>query len=158
MAVTGEGVGIQTRRDFLKKFVTRGFGLLALLFGAAGVRFLSPVKIPERRLEYYPLMKEDDLPKEGVRSIEVTYQKDRKDASMRVFVVNTGKELFALSASCSHLGCLVSWSRQKQQFLCPCHGGKYGITGEVISGPPPLPLSRMPLKIGDGMVSLGVRA
>lgn len=146
-----------TRRDFLRKFVKYGFGLLAVVFGATGIGFLSPVKIPERRLEYFPLLKEDDLPKEGVRSIELVYGKDQKPLAMRVFVVNAGNEIFALSSSCSHLGCLVAWSRQKQQFLCPCHGGKYSIRGEVLSGPPPLSLLRMPLRIGEGIVSIGVR-
>lgn len=147
-----------TRRDFLQKFVKYGFALLAVVFGVTGVKFLSPVKIPERRLEFYPLLKEDDLPKEGVRSLELVYGKDQKPMTMRVFVVNSGNEIYALSSSCSHLGCLVAWSRQKQQFLCPCHGGKYSITGEVLSGPPPLPLSRMPLRNVEGIVSIGVRA
>ncbi|MHB8881608.1 MAG: QcrA and Rieske domain-containing protein [Thermodesulfovibrionales bacterium] len=146
------------RRDFLRRFVKYGFALLAVVFGAAGIMVLSPVKIPQRRLEYYPLMKEDDLPKEGVRSLELIFRKDQKPVSMRVFVVNFGNEIFALSSSCTHLGCLVAWSRQKQQFLCPCHGGTYSIRGEVLAGPPPLPLLRMPLRIGDGIVSIGVLA
>ncbi|HEV8269070.1 MAG TPA: Rieske 2Fe-2S domain-containing protein [Thermoanaerobaculia bacterium] len=60
----------------------------------------------------------------------------------------------ALSTTCSHLGCGVSWSDEKKAFLCPCHGGVYDATGKVVSGPPPRPLRRLPLTIEGGRVRL----
>ena len=46
----------------------------------------------------------------------------------------------ALSATCSHLGCRVSWNDATKQYHCPCHGGVYDRDGKVVSGPPPAPL------------------
>ena len=46
----------------------------------------------------------------------------------------------ALSAVCTHLGCVVAWQDQAEEFLCPCHGGRFSADGKVLGGPPPKPL------------------
>lgn len=145
-----------TRRDFLKSFVKLGFGFFILLFGSLSLQFLYPSRIRRRSTLFFSILKEEDLPKQGVKKINVTYEKDQKNLTARVFVINNGGECYALSAVCSHLGCLVDWSRHKEQFLCPCHGGKYDIEGRVMAGPPPLPLARLPLRIDNGNVSIGL--
>ena len=45
----------------------------------------------------------------------------------------------ALSAVCTHQGCLVS-DYSNQQYFCPCHGSKFGTDGHVITGPASQPL------------------
>ncbi|GLI36549.1 Rieske 2Fe-2S domain-containing protein [Geobacter hydrogenophilus] len=64
-------------------------------------------------------------------------------------------ELVALSAICTHLGCIVQWEQDKQDFLCPCHGGRYNSDGSVISGPPPRPLEKLAINITNGIVTVG---
>jgi Rieske Fe-S protein len=49
-------------------------------------------------------------------------------------------EVTALSATCTHLGCRVSWNAGTSHFECPCHKGAYDRDGRVVSGPPPAPL------------------
>jgi len=59
----------------------------------------------------------------------------------------------AFSLICTHLGCTVQWQEGKQQFFCPCHDGYYDRNGDVISGPPPMPLEQLQAKIvGDEVV------
>lgn len=60
----------------------------------------------------------------------------------------------AISATCTHLGCIVTWDDKQQIFKCPCHGGRYNPEGQVISGPPPAPLRRHKTKIEDGRILL----
>ncbi len=55
----------------------------------------------------------------------------------------------ALLSKCSHLGCAVKWDAQGKKFRCPCHGGVYDEHGNVESGPPPRPLTRLDVKIED---------
>ncbi|MBI4666417.1 MAG: Rieske 2Fe-2S domain-containing protein [Nitrospinae bacterium] len=50
------------------------------------------------------------------------------------------QELYALSAICTHLGCVVKWNDSTQELLCPCHGGRFDTKGVVLGGPPPKPL------------------
>ncbi|MBP1752126.1 MAG: Rieske (2Fe-2S) iron-sulfur domain protein [Geobacteraceae bacterium] len=71
-------------------------------------------------------------------------------------VVNSGEHgLIALSAVCTHLGCIVQWERDKRRFLCPCHAGLYTESGEVISGPPPKQLPKLPLSVNNGIITVG---
>ena len=61
-------------------------------------------------------------------------------------------EVVAISAGCTHLGCIVSWDEQQNIFKCPCHDGRFDADGNVISGPPPAALKRHPAKFGDGKI------
>ncbi len=72
-----------------------------------------------------------------------------------VVVRKQGGEIVALSAICTHLGCIVQWEKNKQDFLCPCHAGRYSPDGAVISGPPPKPLARLPIAVANGIVTIG---
>jgi cytochrome b6-f complex iron-sulfur subunit len=72
-----------------------------------------------------------------------------------VLVRKPGGDLIALSAVCTHLGCIVQWEKDKQDFLCPCHGGHYTAEGAVISGPPPKPLVKLPVTVTNGIITIG---
>ncbi|MCW7944797.1 [Fe-S]-binding protein [Streptomyces hygroscopicus] len=48
----------------------------------------------------------------------------------------------ALSARCTHLGCLVAFNRAEQAWECPCHGSRFGLDGRVLEGPATRPLER----------------
>lgn len=59
----------------------------------------------------------------------------------------------ALSAICTHLGCIVRWLPDKGEFLCPCHAGRYASDGKVLGGPPPKPLQSIPIALsGDNLL------
>lgn len=73
-----------------------------------------------------------------------------------VIIINrAGKGLVALSRVCTHLGCLIEYHRGQQQLVCPCHAGVYDLDGSVVSGPPPKPLTVIPLKIEGDSIILG---
>jgi menaquinol-cytochrome c reductase iron-sulfur subunit len=57
-----------------------------------------------------------------------------------VYVVKLNNQLKVFSNVCTHLNCPVHWDSTINQFLCPCHGGLYDITGKNVGGPPPKPL------------------
>ncbi len=59
----------------------------------------------------------------------------------------------AFSAICTHAGCTVGYQASSQEFICPCHGGTYNArTGQVLAGPPPAPLRKIPARIADGQI------
>lgn len=72
-----------------------------------------------------------------------------------VVVHEKGGEVVALSAVCTHLGCIVQWETDKYEFLCPCHGGRYSVDGTVLAGPPPRPLPKFPVAVENGTVTVG---
>uniref|UniRef100_UPI0025AA31ED Cytochrome b6-f complex iron-sulfur subunit n=1 Tax=Chlorobaculum tepidum TaxID=1097 RepID=UPI0025AA31ED len=74
----------------------------------------------------------------------------------KVIVVNHGGSLTAVSAICTHLGCLVHWDEAADMIACPCHGAKYTQDGKIISGPQPLPLKQYKVKIEDGKIVVSI--
>ncbi len=62
-------------------------------------------------------------------------------------------EFVALSAVCTHLGCIVKWVPGSQEFLCPCHGGRFSANGQVLGGPPPEALASYAVVVdGDNLL------
>jgi nitrite reductase/ring-hydroxylating ferredoxin subunit len=72
-------------------------------------------------------------------------------------VVNRGGVIEALSASCTHLGCIVTFNREAGRLDCPCHNTAFGLDGTVLfhgySIPLP-PLPRIPSRVRDGNVEV----
>ncbi len=68
------------------------------------------------------------------------------------FLLNPGEghPIYALSAACTHMGCLISWLDQARTFLCPCHGAQYTAEGRVLSGIARSPLPRLRVRVGTG--------
>ena len=145
------------RREFIKKALYCVLAFLGLGFLIPGISILSPVGDRNKDVVYFPLVPEADVPRSGVKKSELVYTASGRERKARVFIVVSQAGLMVLSATCSHLGCLVNYSKEKGEFICPCHGGRYDITGKNIAGPPPAPLSRIPLKIDQGMVMIGVK-
>ena len=69
-----------------------------------------------------------------------------------VFLIKSGSEVTALSSTCTHLGCRVSWAADAKELRCPCHGGKFDAAGAVTDGPPPAPLARLQTKVDGDQV------
>ena len=70
-----------------------------------------------------------------------------------VFLVKSASsEVIALSSTCTHLGCRVSWVAESQELRCPCHGGVFDATGAVKAGPPPTPLTRLQARVDGDQV------
>jgi cytochrome b6-f complex iron-sulfur subunit len=72
---------------------------------------------------------------------------DFKDKN--AWIVKNGGVLYALSTTCTHLGCTPNWLEREQKFKCPCHGSGFYISGINFEGPAPRPLERWAVRIGD---------
>jgi nucleotide-binding universal stress UspA family protein/nitrite reductase/ring-hydroxylating ferredoxin subunit len=59
---------------------------------------------------------------------------ERRGEKFAAYVDEAGA-LNLMSARCTHLGCTVDWNPGESTFDCPCHGSRFGPTGEVVNGP-----------------------
>ena len=57
---------------------------------------------------------------------------------------DTGR-LHAVSATCTHLGCIVSFDEADPAWECPCHGSRFAVDGTVLHGPANRPLRAVDL-------------
>ncbi|HLH22517.1 MAG TPA: Rieske 2Fe-2S domain-containing protein [Chloroflexota bacterium] len=71
-------------------------------------------------------------------------------------LINDSGNLRALSAICTHMGCIVDWNAATRQFDCPCHGANFDLEGVIQPTPQypyrPPPLIRIPVKVEDDQV------
>jgi len=88
-----------------------------------------------------------DLPVGSAK--EITY------AGTPAIVLRTAESIKAFSMVCTHLGCTVQWQASKKEFYCPCHDGRFDQFGEVLAGPPPLPLEEYPVTVDGDRVIVG---
>ena len=73
-------------------------------------------------------------------------------------------EVIAMAGECTHLSCPVqirtlipTGEPEGAALACPCHGGRFSRTGEVLDGPPPAPLRRLRIELPEddgGMIYL----
>ncbi len=132
-----------SRRDFLRRGWKVGGGLLAIAAGWTGYESLRPLASAASGATI-DLGSPSTYPAESA-----TYL-----SQGRLFVANTGTEIFALSQKCPHLGCRVPFCDSSGQFECPCHGSKYNIGGEWIEGPAPRGMDRFALTVNPGTGTL----
>jgi cytochrome b6-f complex iron-sulfur subunit len=128
-----------TRRYFLE-IVSGG----AILTAAAGSmiltgQYLSPNVLREPALRFKAGTIENFPPD------SITLDKEQK-----VFIIRAKEGYFyAMSAVCTHLGCIANWKSEDGIVACPCHGSKFNKEGRVIDGPAPRPLPRFAVSLDE---------
>jgi cytochrome b6-f complex iron-sulfur subunit len=70
-----------------------------------------------------------------------------KDRNM--WIVKYQGKLYALSTTCTHLGCTPNWLEADKKFKCPCHGSGFYKSGINFEGPAPRPLERARIVLAD---------
>jgi len=66
-------------------------------------------------------------------------------AEGRAFIKHDERGLYAINATCTHLGCLVKSAQAG--FECPCHGSQFTANGAVTNGPATASLNYSALSI-----------
>jgi cytochrome b6-f complex iron-sulfur subunit len=138
----------EARRDFLgimswfaAAWVFFTGTMLAMTLGT--VRFLFPNVLSEPPSKFkvgFPDQYEDGKVVERFKD-------------QNAWIVKHQGKLYALSTTCTHLGCTPNWLEAAQKFKCPCHGSGFHITGVNFEGPAPRPLERWAISVGeDGQI------
>ncbi len=139
------------RRGALRTIFASALGLGTLICGAAGalwtaaiVRFMRPNVANQPSLKFRAGPARD-------------YSAERVETKFRdshgVWIVcsrsSGAPRVFALRATCTHLGCVTLWQESQQMFQCPCHGSRFTKEGLNVAGPAPRPLERCAIRVDD---------
>ena len=133
---------------------------LDLLLAAAGLAFVGGAAYPVGRFLWPPTSQGAGGGTEPVRiplaEVPVGKSKVVRFRGKPTIVVHKDYGVFALSAACTHLGCLVIWDDANDRLLCPCHAATFDLRGNVTGGPAPQPLASYTVKVvGDAIVLEG---
>ena len=129
-----------TRRDFLNEITLGALGIAGLGSVAVTYQFFSPNVLFEPPTTFragnpdlYPVH-------------SVTFLQDQL-----VYIVRMPEGFYAVSAVCTHLGCVTQWKPDADMIACPCHGSKFKSDGTKIEGPAPQPLPHFSISLtADG--------
>ncbi len=130
------------RRKFITALLSLGgLGTFVSAFYPV-VQYMTPVEAGKPNVTSLKLGKVTDF--------EVNAWKIVKFGRNPIIVVNDeNNKLHALSAQCTHLDCIVQYSKEEKQIICACHNGRYDLRGRNISGPPPRPLEEYRVTINN---------
>jgi cytochrome b6-f complex iron-sulfur subunit len=129
-----------TRRDFLNEITLGALGVAGLgsvavtyQFFLPNVLFEPPTTFRAGNPDLYPVH-------------SVTFLQDQQ-----VYIVRSPEGFYAVSAVCTHLGCVTQWKPDADMIACPCHGSKFKADGTKIEGPAPRPLPHFAISLtADG--------
>ena len=129
-----------SRRDFLNQITLGALGIAGVGSAAITYQYFSPNVLFEPATQFragtpdlYPVN-------------SVTYIQERQ-----VYIVRMPEGFYAVSAICTHLGCITQWKSESQMIACPCHGSKFKPDGVKIEGPAPRPLPHFAISLtADG--------
>ncbi|MEJ5226576.1 ubiquinol-cytochrome c reductase iron-sulfur subunit [Thermodesulfovibrio sp.] len=140
------------RRTFLKKIIKFFFLSISFVFLILGIKILKPKNPRKREYKFFEIP-EDKILRNGVRKVDINIDGEKH---LRIYVISKEDTLIALSPVCTHLGCFVNFDKNDNEFVCPCHSGRYDTEGKVISGPPKEPLQRLPVKFENNKTYVGL--
>jgi cytochrome b6-f complex iron-sulfur subunit len=127
-----------TRRDIFTRVGVGACALAAAGSGLVTVDFLKPKVLFEPPTTFHagnPL----DYPDGTVR-----FDRERK-----AYVIGGDGGIYALSAVCTHLGCITRYVSDENLIACPCHGSRFDLEGNVTHGPAPRPLPWLEVRLDD---------
>ena len=131
-----------TDRSLYSRRQVLSLGRKALI--VVGVGCLYPVS-------RYLTAKENPLAVARIASSEMPLHTNWQRLGQTRFWLRQGNnEVEAMWASCTHLGCEVSYDPEQDHWLCPCHGSRFDRDGRPVKGPAVRPLVRAEVKEKDG--------
>lgn len=129
-----------SRRDFLNEITVGALGVAGLGGTALIYQYFSPNVLFEPPTTFRA-GNPDLFPVNSV-----TFLQDQQ-----VYIVRTPTGFYAVSAVCTHLGCVTQWKPEANRIACPCHGSKFQSDGKKIEGPAPRPLPHYSISLtADG--------
>ena len=132
------------RRGFLKWLFTLFSSVALASFVYPLLRFLAPPS--SEAITKKLILRKTEVPPGEAKNIVF-------NDTPAIILNNKDKGYIALSRVCTHLGCIVEYSRAQNKFICPCHAGIYDLEGNVQAGPPPKALIKLPVRVeGDNII------
>ena len=155
------GLSLESRRSFLGVLLGLGSFCVGTLLSVPLIRFvLHPLLRVTTPASWSDVgsVEEFGTSASPLKKLITVEQRDgwRKIVSEKaVYVIKQADgRLVVLSSICPHLGCSIAWRTEKDEFLCPCHGGRFAADGKLLGGPPPRGMDQLQSKVEEGRLKV----
>jgi menaquinol-cytochrome c reductase iron-sulfur subunit len=168
--VSGESEGLRNQSVATEPSVEDRRSFLSALLGVGAVFIGGLLSVPLIRFALFPLIRRttelknapvgavsdfSSLTEPMMRTIQIE-QIDgwRKTISEKAVYVTKDPQgqLRVLTSVCPHLGCTVPWNKDKNEFICPCHGATFTPDGSRVSGPSLRGMDTLESSVEDGQL------
>lgn len=140
----------EQRRGLIRWLLGSGFVISVTSFLYPVIRFLNPPPVSEAAVNEVVAGKAQDLKPNSGKIVRFG------DIPVILIRVSEG-DWRAFSAACTHLSCVVQYQPERTRIWCACHNGVYDLQGQVVSGPPPLPLRSYAVHIREDEIVITQR-
>ena len=129
---------MMSRRNFC---AAAGLAACGVATGGAGVVFVDFLR---PRVLFEPPTAFSAGPPEAIEVGSVVTHVEQ-----RVYVLRIAEGFRALSAVCTHLGCITRFQPDRNIIACPCHGSQFTLAGDVVAGPAPRALRWLQMGLSE---------
>ena len=78
-----------------------------------------------------------------------------RSGAIEGFLIRQGQEVKGLSGVCTHMACILNYSKFRDRFECPCHGATFEKDGQPTNYSSPLsPLPSLQVRVEKGQVQV----
>lgn len=134
-----------SRRRFVDRLLGTSYAALFAWILYPVLRFLEPAEVAEAAANQVDAGPADDpdLVANGFKIVPF-------GSEPVILVQGAEGEYHALTATCTHLDCIVEYRPDRGLLWCNCHNGQFDLNGQVVGGPPPRPLRPYRVHVIEG--------
>jgi Rieske Fe-S protein len=147
-----------SRRNFMQTAIWGIGGLIGLGFGVPALAYVVGPSLKSQQIQTWMRLGPTSKVELGIPTLftftiqtQTGWIENTEEVSVYILSAD-GRTYIAMSNICTHLGCHVRWISDQSSFTCPCHNGVFDISGNVVSGPPPRPLTQYDVKVENGQL------
>jgi cytochrome b6-f complex iron-sulfur subunit len=115
-----------TRRDFLSRIGVGACAAAAAGSAVVTLDYLKPKVLFEPPTRF-----------RAGRAVDYAEGIVRLNREQKAYVLGAPGGVYAISAVCTHLGCITRFLSDERAIACPCHGSRFDLEGNVVHGPAP---------------------
>jgi nitrite reductase/ring-hydroxylating ferredoxin subunit len=136
--------------------LTGAAGIAAGVAAAVGLDRLSRSPVPPNTEALVPKPHGAWRPVKALADLPEATPVAFRSGAIEGFLIRHGQDVKGLSAVCTHMGCILNYSKFRKQIECPCHGATFETDGQPTDQyDSPLPrLPSLSVRIQRGQVEV----
>ena len=147
-----------SRRTFITSTVIGSSGLaLSNFFSLKPLQASDGMKRPDLDGNTLIINIEDHPELKDIGSFKILKEVTIGEITDSIIIVKkSDTDYLVFSSVCRHKKCNVRYKKDRDLFVCPCHGSTYNMNGKVIKGPSQGDIPKYRVKVKDNKLEISI--